>query len=141
VNFGPVISYESTFPDLRRQLARMDAELTIVQAAATTFQGSWAQPQQASFEAVRAVESGRPAVLVAVSGTSAGFDARGRLLGWVPADQVRAFLIEVPLSQEQTLFVRAGDWVPGLSLGAVAVAAGAWLAGMWRRHRALPGRR
>jgi apolipoprotein N-acyltransferase len=141
VNFGPVISYESTFPDLRRQLARMDAELTIVQAAATTFQGSWAQPQQASFEAVRAVESGRPAVLVAVSGTSAGFDARGRLLGWVPADQVRAFLIEVPLSQEQTLFVRAGDWVPGLSLVAVAVVAGAWLAGMWRRHRALPARR
>jgi apolipoprotein N-acyltransferase len=74
---GPLISYESTFPDMRRRNARAGVDLALVQAAATTFQGTWALPQQASFEAVRAVESGRPAVLVAVSGTSAAFDARG----------------------------------------------------------------
>ena len=38
-----------------------------------TFQGSWLHAQQAAMEAVRAVETGRPAVLGAMSGTSAAF--------------------------------------------------------------------
>lgn len=122
--FGPVISYESTFPDLRRAVARLDPEATIVQGASTTFQGTWAQPQQASYEAVRAVESGRPAMLVAVSGTSAAFDARGRRLAWVPSDETGAFVVDLPLSQEATPYVRFGDWLPALAL-VVVVAAGA----------------
>lgn len=122
LTFGPVISYESTFPDFRRALARQGAELTIVQGASTTFQGSWAQPQQASFEAVRAVGSGRPSVLVTLSGTSAAFDARGRELAWVPATETTAFVVDVPLSQEDTFFVRHGDWVP-LASALVAAAA------------------
>jgi apolipoprotein N-acyltransferase len=130
VEMGPLISYESTFPDLRRALAGMDAELTVVQGASTTFQGTWAQPQQASFEAVRAVESGRSAVLVTVSGTSAAFDARGRELAWVPSDFTGWYLVEVPLSQEATPFVRFGDWVPVLSLVIVLAAAAAEA---WRR--------
>jgi apolipoprotein N-acyltransferase len=121
VEIGPLISYESTFPDLRRELARLGAEVTVVQGSSWTFQGTWAQPQQASFEAVRAVESGRPAVLVAVSGTSAAFDARGRRLAWVPADRQEAFVVEVPLSQEDTPYVRFGDWVIWLSAVVLAV--------------------
>jgi apolipoprotein N-acyltransferase len=132
--FGPVISYESTFPDLRRAVARLGVELTVVQAASTTFQGSWAQPQQASYEAVRAVESGRPAVLVAVSGTSAAFDARGRQLAWVPSHETGAFVVNVPLSQEDTPYVRYGDWVPALAL-VVVVVAGAVGARRWWGER------
>lgn len=128
--FGPLISYESTFPDMRRALARMGAEMTVVQAATSTFQGRWAQAQQASYEAVRAVATGRPAVLVALSGTSAAFDARGRPLRWVPPDERRAFTVDVPLSQEATPYVRFGAWVPGLA-GVVVLVAGA--AAAWRR--------
>ncbi len=119
VTFGPLISYESTFPDMRRDLALLDVDLTIVQGGTQTFQGSWAQPQQASYEAVRAVASGRPAVLVAVSGVSAAFDSRGRLLLWYPADQVGAFAVDVPLFKEDTFYVRFGDWVVWLSLAVV----------------------
>lgn len=132
--FGPLISYESTFPDMRRALARRSVQFTLVQGASTTFQGSWAQPQQASFEAVRAVESGRPAVLVAVSGTSAAFDARGRRLAWVDSDTLGLWTVEVPLAYESTPYVRVGDWVPLLSLAVVTAAAARSL---WR----LPNRR
>jgi apolipoprotein N-acyltransferase len=62
-------------------------------------------------------------VLVAVSGTSAAFDARGRELVWVPADVTGAFVVEVPTSQEETLYVRLGDWVVWLSIGVSGVAA------------------
>src|SRR5919106_1686971 len=116
VRVGPLISYESTFPDMRRTHARAGVDVTLVQAAATTFQGTWALPQQASFEAVRAVESGRPAVLVAVSGTSAAFDSRGRRLAWVDQHETGAWTAEVPLSREDTLFVLWGDWVPATCL-------------------------
>jgi apolipoprotein N-acyltransferase len=118
---GPLISYESTFPDMRRDLALLGAELTVVQGGTQTFQGTWAQPQQASYEAVNAVASGRPAVLIAVSGVSAAFDARGELLAWHPADWTGEFVIEVPLSHEETFYVRFGDWVVWLSAAVVAI--------------------
>lgn len=130
--FGPIISYESTFPDLRRAVARLDPEITVVQAASTTFQGTWAQPQQASYEAVRAVESGRAAVLVAVSGTSAAFDARGRRLAWLPAGETGVFTVEVPRAREDTPYVRLGDWVPASALVVVLVAGAAAARRRWR---------
>jgi apolipoprotein N-acyltransferase len=134
---GPLISYESTFPDLRRAVSRLDPDLVIVQGAATTFQGTWAQPQQASFEAVRAVESGRSSLLVMVSGTSAAFDARGKELAWIPADVEDAFVVEVPVGQEDTPYVRIGDWVVWLAAAIVVGFTARWLAQQLRsRHTA-----
>jgi apolipoprotein N-acyltransferase len=137
VRAGPLVSYESAFPDLRRTLARMGAQVTLVQGSTTTFQGSLAQPQQASMEAVRAVESGRPAVLVAMSGTSAAFDARGRRLAWVPSDHRGTFVVEVPLSAEATPYVRWGDRVPA---GAMVVTILAVLILLVRRPRSAAAR-
>jgi apolipoprotein N-acyltransferase len=116
VTIGPLISYESTFPDMRRRLALAGVDLTIVQGGTQTFQGTWAQPQQASYEAVSAVATGRPAVLVAVSGVSAAFDARGELLAWYPADWTGGFVVDVPLTREDTLYLRFGDWVVWMSV-------------------------
>ncbi|MFI7443046.1 apolipoprotein N-acyltransferase [Nonomuraea indica] len=135
---GPLISYESTFPDLRRELARLDVDVTIAQGSLTTFHGSWAHAQQASFEALRAIESGRPAVLVELDGTSAAFDARGRRLAWVPPDHRGVFVVGVPLSREATPYVRLGDWVPALATGVVAAAGAACAV---RRLAGLRGRR
>jgi apolipoprotein N-acyltransferase len=53
---------------------------------------------------------------LAVSGTSAAFDARGRRLAWVDQHETGAWTVEVPLSREDTLFVRWGDWVPAACL-------------------------
>lgn len=131
---GPLISYESTFPDLRRSLARLGPDVVIVQGASTTFQGSWAQTQQAAYEAIRAVESGRASALVAVSGTSAAFDATGRQLAWLPSDRTGIMRVDLPVDAVDTFYVRWGDWVPALSL----VAVGAWL--IDRRVRAIRGR-
>ncbi|MGN9785961.1 apolipoprotein N-acyltransferase [Nonomuraea sp. ZG12] len=120
---GPLISYESTFPDMRRELLRMGADVTIVQGSLTTFHGSWAQPQQASFEAVRAVETGRSAVLVELDGTSAAFDAGGTRLAWFPPEYRGGFVVDVPLYRGTTPYVQLGDWVP-LTAGAIVLVTG-----------------
>jgi hypothetical protein len=74
----------------------------VVQGSLGTFQGSWLHAQQAAMEAVRAMETGRPAVLGAMSGTSAAFNARGRLLLWQPHQVTGAFLVTVPLVRVDT---------------------------------------
>ena len=76
-------------------------------------------------EAVRAVETGRPAVLAAMSGTSAAFDAGGRLLLWQPHDVTGTFLVTVPLVRLDTPYARVGDWALWVAAAVAARSAGA----------------
>jgi apolipoprotein N-acyltransferase len=128
---GPLICFESAFPDLARNLAVDGADLVVVQTADTTFQGSWGLDQHASLSAVRAVESGRPVLQAALSGTSAAFDARGHRLAWAPGGWRGAAIVELPLSRERTPYVRIGDVVP---VGCAAALAAAGLAALSRRR-------
>jgi len=108
----------------------------VVQGSLGTFQGSWLHAQQAAMEAVRAVETGRPAVLGAMSGTSAAFDARGRLLLWQPHQATGAFVVTVPLVRVDTPYVRVGDWPLWLAAAVTACTAGAAVLRRATRHRA-----
>jgi apolipoprotein N-acyltransferase len=118
---GPLVCFESAFPDLARELAVKGADLVVVQSATTTFQGSWAQAQHASLAAVRAVESGRSVVHTALSGVSAVYDPYGHRLAWLDADRRGIFVARAPVSTGTTPYVRWGDWVP---YGSLAVLAG-----------------
>ncbi|AEH08005.1 MULTISPECIES: apolipoprotein N-acyltransferase [Protofrankia] len=112
VRFGTLICFESAFPDLGRRLARMGAEVIIVQSATSTFQGSWAPAQHASLAALRAVESGRPVVHATLTGVSAVFDASGRELVRLDTHERGAYRADIPLATRQTLYDRFGNWVP-----------------------------
>jgi apolipoprotein N-acyltransferase len=136
---GPLVCFESAFPDLARNLADRGADLVVVQTADTTFQGSWGLDQHASLSAVRAVEAGRPVLQAALSGTSAAFDARGRRLAWAPGSWRGAGTVELPLSAERTPYVRTGDVVPAACV--LALAAGALVAARRRLSRGGSGRR
>ena len=136
VAVGPLVCFESAFPDLTRSLAGQGADLVVVQSATTTFQQSWGPDQHASLAAVRAVESGRPVLQAAISGVSAAFDARGQRLAWHPTTWRGADVIAVPLSRERTPYDRWGDQLPA-GCCVVTLAALAWVAG----RRRPPGRR
>ncbi|HEY1004379.1 MAG TPA: apolipoprotein N-acyltransferase, partial [Streptosporangiaceae bacterium] len=79
---GVLICFESAFPDMSRVDTDLGAQLIVYQSATSTFQGTWGPDQHASLSAVRAAETGRPAVQAALTGVTAAFDARGRLLAW-----------------------------------------------------------
>jgi apolipoprotein N-acyltransferase len=137
VSFGPLVCFESAFPDLGRAVARHGAQVIVYQSATSTFQGSWAPAQHAALSAVRAAETGRPVVQAALTGVSTAYDARGRRLAWL--DTARRGSVVVTLwvapARGQTPFVRYGDVVPYLGLAVTAVALAMMLAG------ALPGDR
>ncbi len=123
---GPLVSYEALFSDLARREAQLGAQLLVYQSSTSSYQGSWAQPQLAAQPAVRAVEAGRPAVHVGLSGDSSAFDARGRPLAWCPSGFRGVTVVSVPLGSSVTTYQRLGDWVPVLAFVVLGFALLRW---------------
>ncbi|MGW7433716.1 apolipoprotein N-acyltransferase [Streptomyces sp. NPDC054861] len=121
LRIGPLVCFESAFPDMSRLLTREGAGLLIAQSATSTFQDSWAPAQHASLAALRAAESGRPVVHATLTGVSAVYGPDGRRVGApLGTDRSAAAVHDLPLSRSATGYVRHGDWP---LWGAVAVLA------------------
>ncbi len=116
-----LICFESAFPDMSRYDANHGAQVIIYQTSDSTFQGSWALAQHASLGALRAAETGRPVVQAALTGDSAAFDARGRLLAWIGRDSrtAAAVRLSLPPATARTPFDVLGDYVPLTALAVV----------------------
>ena len=136
---GVLVCFESAFPDMSRVDTDLGAQLIVYQSATSTFQGTWGPDQHASLSAVRAAETGRPAVQAALTGVTAAFDARGRLLAWMGQSShgVVSVRLGLPAASAKTFYDRAGDYVPWLALGIVILAALV----MFANSRGFPGRR
>ncbi|MEV7086308.1 apolipoprotein N-acyltransferase [Streptomyces sp. NPDC093085] len=120
---GPLICFESAFPDMSRRLVRAGAAMLVAQSSTSSFQESWAPEQHASLAALRAAETGRPTVHATLTGVSAVHGPEGRRAGEpVGTDRSAATVFEVPLAAGTTPYVRLGDWPV---YGALAVLAAA----------------
>ena len=122
VVLGPLICFESAFPDMARTEANLGAQVLVYQSEDSTFQGSWEPSQHASLAAVRAAETGRPAVQASLAGDSAAFDAQGRELAWLPKEDVGSTIAHVPLQAADTPYDRYGNFVPAACVGLVVLA-------------------
>ena len=121
---GVLICFESAFPDMSRVDTDLGAQVIIYQTSDSTFQASWALAQHASLDALRAAETGRPVVQAALTGDSAAFDARGRLLAWAGSADRGALLVrlDLPPASARTPFDVLKDYVPWTATGIVALA-------------------
>ena len=136
---GVLICFESAFPDMSRVDTDRGAQVIVYQSATSTFQGTWGPDQHASLSAVRAAETGRPAVQAALTGVTAAFDARGRQLAWMGQSShgVVSVRLALPAVADRTAYDRLGDYVPWCALGVVVLAALV----MFANSRGFPGRR
>ncbi|PWI46112.1 apolipoprotein N-acyltransferase [Streptomyces sp. ICBB 8177] len=124
VRIGPLICFETAFPDMTRHLADMGAQVLVAQSSTSTFQDTWAPAQHASLAALRAAETWRPMVHATLTGESAVFDASGRQVGpRMGTNTSGEHLYTVPLSGGRSPYDRLGAWVPQLAVGSLAVAA------------------
>jgi apolipoprotein N-acyltransferase len=125
LTIGPLICFESAFPDMSRVDTDQGARLIVYQTADSTFQGTWALAQHASLDALRAAETGRPVVQAALTGDSVAFDARGRLVAWMGQNQrgVEVVRLSLPVASSRTPYDRLGDYVPWTAVGMAALAA------------------
>jgi apolipoprotein N-acyltransferase len=138
LTIGPLICFESAFPDMSRADTDQGAQVIVYQTADSTFQGTWALAQHASLGALRAAETGRPVVQAALTGDSAAFDPRGRTVAWMGESQrgVKLVRLGMPATSSRTPFDRLGDYVPWAAVGVAALAA---LAGAARKRGHLGG--
>ncbi len=137
LTFGVLICFESAFPDMSRVDTDHGAQVIIYQTSDSTFQSSWAPAQHAALGAIRAAETGRPVVQAALTGDSAAFDARGRMIAWAGTSFRGTLLVrlQLPPASARTPFDRLGDYVPWTAVGIAAVAALFGLTGAAARRR------
>ncbi|MFI5618543.1 apolipoprotein N-acyltransferase [Streptomyces sp. NPDC051567] len=138
VRLGPLVCFESAFPDMSRHLTRRGAGLLVVQSATSTFQDSWAPAQHASLAALRAAENGRPVVHATLTGISGVHGPSGERVGpALPTSASTAVVYEVPLARGSTFYARFGDWPVVVALAALAVYCA--VEGVRRLRRPVPG--
>ncbi|WP_405672760.1 apolipoprotein N-acyltransferase [Streptomyces sp. NBC_01530] len=119
---GPMVCFESAFPDMSRHLADDGADVLIAQSSTSSFQHSWAPEQHASLAALRAAETGRPLVHATLTGVSAVYGASGQRLGsWLGTGSSSAQVFDIPLAHGTTAYVRHGDWPVHAALLILAV--------------------
>ncbi|MFG2334420.1 apolipoprotein N-acyltransferase [Streptomyces sp. NPDC048604] len=122
LRIGPLVCFETAFPDMTRRLVRDGAQLVVAQSATSTFQASWAPEQHASLAALRAAESGRPVVHATLTGVSAVYGPDGARVGEpLGTDDRGTAVYAVPLSQATTAYVRYGDWAVYAAFAVLAV--------------------
>jgi apolipoprotein N-acyltransferase len=120
--FGPLVCFESAFPDMSRQLVADGARLIVTQSSTSTFQHSWAPAQHASLGALRAAETGRPMVHATLTGVSAVYGPQGEPTGpLLGTDRSAAEVYTVPLATGSTVYLRTGDWIVHASVAALVL--------------------
>lgn len=108
---GPLVCFETAFPDMSRHLADDGADVLLGQSSTSSFQDSWAPEQHASLAALRAAETGRPMVHATLTGVSAVYGPTGLRVGsWLGTGASAARVYDVPLAHGVTPYVRYGDW-------------------------------
>ncbi|MDH6228040.1 MULTISPECIES: apolipoprotein N-acyltransferase [Streptomyces] len=112
LRLGPLVCFESAFPDMSRHLAGEGAGLLVVQSSTSTFQESWAPEQHASLAALRAAETGVPMAHATLTGVSAVYDGSGRQAGPRLGTSERGVSVHtVPLAGPgATLHTAWGSW-------------------------------
>ncbi|GAA1926972.1 apolipoprotein N-acyltransferase [Streptomyces durmitorensis] len=119
---GPLVCFESAFPDMSRHLTREGAQLLLAQSSTSTFQSSWAPEQHASLAALRAAETGRPMVHATLTGVSAVYGPDGERVGAPLGTSASATATyDIPLAKGVTPYVRLGDWPVHAALAVLAV--------------------
>ncbi len=106
---GTFICYESMYPPYARLMTANGANLLLTQSNDAWFQSRAAQEQHLAAVVFRGVENRRDVVRSTTNGITCLIDAKGRMLGRLPANVSDLLVGEVTLRAGKTLYNRTGD--------------------------------
>ncbi|MDQ4120917.1 MAG: apolipoprotein N-acyltransferase [Acidobacteriota bacterium] len=112
VRVGTMICYENLYPEMSTDLVRGGAQILTAITNEGFFANSQGQNQLAAFARFRAIETRRAVVRAAATGMTQATDRFGRVMVEVPAWSEQTLLASVELSDEQTIYVRWGNFFP-----------------------------
>jgi len=136
---GGAICYDYDFPAMGLEHAERGAELVVVPSS------DWRgiDPVHTQMARVRAIEGGFSLVRSTRWGASAGFDAYGRVRGWMQTTEAndRVMVTDVPIGRIHTVYSAIGDTPVAAAGGFLLVAAGLAVRRRRRDRLASPGDR
>ncbi|GLY95191.1 apolipoprotein N-acyltransferase [Actinoplanes sp. NBRC 103695] len=133
VTVGDVICFEVAYDGIVRDVVTGGAQILAVQTNNATFNEAEARQQLAMVQ-LRAVEHGRPALMVSTVGVSAFVDTQGHVQADTGFNEPAVVLRDMRLSATTTLATRSGHW-PEMAVCALAVIALAGALPLRRRRR------
>jgi len=119
---GVLICFESAFPALAREYARLGADAIVVATNNRSYRRSANSAQHLAMGQFRAAETGRPLLQAAISGITAVVDHTGRVESHTKLFEATVLIGEVETFQGRTPYTKAGEWV-GLASGLILLAA------------------
>ena len=121
VTMGDVICFEVAYDGIVRDTVTGGAQLISVQTNNATFDEAEARQQLAMVQE-RAVEHGRPALMVSTVGVSAFVQTTGRVVGATGFDVPAVVVRDVRIGGARTLATRLGYWPEAAAVALLLVA-------------------
>ncbi len=132
---GPLICFEVVFAGIARELVEDGAGILVNISNDAWFGTTGAIEQHFAAAVIRAVETRRPVLRATNTGITAAIDARGRVVGRLPAEERGVLVVDVLPGAGSTLSVRFGPWLP---IACLTVLGGVALGEARRRERTAP---
>ncbi|MDX1622446.1 MAG: apolipoprotein N-acyltransferase [Gemmatimonadota bacterium] len=116
IDFGALICYESTFPDVSRELVRAGADFLVNITNDAWFGPTAAPYQHASHLVLRSVEHRVAFLRAANTGISGWVDPLGRYRARTDLYEKAVVVADLPIPGIETPYTRWGDWAPFLAV-------------------------
>lgn len=138
LRYGVTICYESVYAWVNRLQVRRGATVIVNITNDGWFGVGQGGAQHLHMGRLRAVETRRWVLRAANTGVTAAIDPQGRVVDRIPVDTPGVLVARYRPLTGETLYVRAGEWVPALAaLALLGLALLEWA----RRRGRLPGER
>ena len=139
IRFSTPICFEDSFGYLSRNFVLGGADYIVNITNDAWSHSLPAQMQHFSMAVFRAVENRRSVVRATASGQSCGIDPYGNVVAMAPPFEENYLTVTVPLSQEETLYTRWGDYTARIflftALGLLAAGGLVWAVKRIRRWK------
>jgi apolipoprotein N-acyltransferase len=109
VMFGYLICFDSIYDSLARESVRNGAEIIMISTNDSWFGDSVGTRMHSAQAKLRAVENGRSVVRAANTGISSVITPDGETLALIPADEEGQICVNVPVSDNMTLYTKIGN--------------------------------
>ena len=111
VRLAPLICYEDLMPDLSRRFVKETKANLLVNLTNDAWYGRTVAPwQHARLAQLRAIETRRSLLRVTNTGVTTFINAKGEIVESLPIFTPAVLKTEVEILDEETLYVRFGDW-------------------------------
>ncbi|MDR2194314.1 MAG: apolipoprotein N-acyltransferase [Treponema sp.] len=121
IKFSTPICFEDTFGYLSRDFVRNGAELIVNLSNDAWSKSLSAQMQHLSMAVFRSVETRRSMVRSTASGQTCAIDPNGNIIAMAEPFTETQLTVTVPIMQGTSLYVKYGDFLPFVFMGATVV--------------------